>query len=485
MTSPAGTGATRAPTDAEPVTRRQRLWAAMLLAALLTVAFAAPGAWVRATEGNHTSGDEPHYLLTAVSLAEDGDLDVADETAAQRYRPFHEQTLRPQAAADPSGRRVVPHDPLLPALLALPWGLGGWLGAKLALASLAGALAALTLWTAVRRLGAHPGPATLTATVLCAAAPMAVYGTQVYPELPAAFAVLGGVAAAAGRSRPRTDIAVACAVIALPWLAVKYVPVAATLAVVHLVRRWRQGRRRTVTVTIAVLLAAGVVYAALHLVWYGGLTVYAAGRFFQQHGGQLSVVGTDPDYLDRSRRLLGLVVDDTFGLAAWQPAWLLAPGAAAWLLRRQPPGWALVAAPAVAGWGTATFVALTMHGWWFPGRQVVVILPLLALAIAGWASTSRTVTGGLAVLGAAGLLSTGWLLAEGLGGQLTLIVDFADTTSPPFRLLHLLLPDYLDVTERTWWLHGAWLAVTGMLAAVGWRAATAGRAPPGASLAHR
>ena len=33
----------------------------------------------------------------------------------------------------------------------------------------------------------------------------------------------------------------------------------------------------------------------------------------------------------------------------------------------------------------ATFVALTMQGWWFPGRQLVVVLPAAVLAIAWWA----------------------------------------------------------------------------------------------------
>lgn len=481
MTVEVAEHASRRPRPGEPGevgVATRRLWAAMLAIAVLTVAIAAPGAWVRATYGNHTSGDEPHYLLTAISLGEDGDLDIADQVAAQRYRPFHEQGLRAQAATGPAGRQIVPHDPLLPALLAGPWQLGGWLGAKLALAILAGALASLTLWTAVRRFEVPLSPATLTTAMLCASAPVVIYGTQVYPELPAALALVGGVAAAAGPERLRTNVGVAMAVIVLPWLAVKYVPVAATLGAVHLANQWRQGHRRTVLTLLAVLAAAGGIYLALHVAWYGGLTAYAAGEFFQEQGGQLSVVGTDPNYLARSRRLLGLLVDRDFGLAAWQPAWLLAPGAAGWLLRRRPAGWQLLAAPAAAGWLTATFVALTMHGWWFPGRQVVVILPLLTIAIGCWAATHRSVTVGVWVLGTAGLVTTGWLLADGLGGRLTLVVDFARTASPVFKLLRTGLPDYFDVTTQTWLLHTAWLVAVVALVAIGWHHAAAGRRRP-------
>ena len=117
------------------------------------------------------------------------------------------------------------------------------------------------------------------------------------------------------------------------------------------------------------------------------LDPYAAGDHFV--GGELSVVGTEPDYLGRSRQLLGLLVDRGFGLAAWQPAWLLAVPAVAALARRRPPGWGALALPLAAGWLVATFVALTMQGWWFAGRQVVVVLPLAALAVAWWTGRDR------------------------------------------------------------------------------------------------
>ena len=62
-------------------------------------------------------------------------------------------TLPVQTEVLDGGRQVSPHDPLLPLLLAAPMGLGGWLAAKLALAVLAGGVAALTVWVAVRRFG--------------------------------------------------------------------------------------------------------------------------------------------------------------------------------------------------------------------------------------------------------------------------------------------------------------------------------------------
>src|SRR3954471_22475710 len=126
---------------------------AVLVAVWLGVTlWCAAGIPVRATYGAQTTADEPQYLLTAISLFEDRDLDIADELAARRWTAFHEAELPEQTRPLPGGRRLSPHDPLLPLLLAVPAGLGGWIGAKLAMAGLAGLLAVVLLWTAVRRL---------------------------------------------------------------------------------------------------------------------------------------------------------------------------------------------------------------------------------------------------------------------------------------------------------------------------------------------
>ena len=82
-----------------------------------------------------------------------------------------------------------------------------------------------------------------------------------------------------------------------------------------------------------------------------------------------------------------------------------------------------------------------MQGWWWPGRQVVVVLPLAVLAVAWWAAVwapARVALGAGLVLGAATYL---WLLVEGLAGRLTLVVDFETTTAPVVRALRPLLPD--------------------------------------------
>jgi hypothetical protein len=139
----------------------------MAVVGALAFAAAAAGIVGPATHGTRTTADEPQYLLTAISLAEDRDLNIADELADGRWRPFHALPLPEQTEPLADGRRLSPHDPLLPLLLAGPVAAGGWAGAKLAMAAMAGLLAALALWTAVRRLGVPVA----TAALLSPAAP--------------------------------------------------------------------------------------------------------------------------------------------------------------------------------------------------------------------------------------------------------------------------------------------------------------------------
>jgi len=257
------------------------------------------------------------------------------------------------------------------------------------------------------------------------------------------------------------------AVLALPWLAVKYLPVAAVLAVALL---WRLRTRRRDAALVGVALVVGAsAYLLFHQAMYGGWTPYATGRTFT--GGEFTVVGRDPDYLGRTPRLLGLWVDRGFGIAAWQPAYLLAFPALGALLRRRPARWAVLLGVAASGWLVATFVALTMHGWWAPGRQVVVVLPAVVLVVAWWVGASRARLAWTAALGGVGVLTYLTLVIEASTGRLTMVVDFASTANPVYRAWRQVLPDYQVPTATTWVLHAGWLAVAGALAWWGWRSA--------------
>lgn len=453
--------------DPADVTGAGRLRAGLLLVFLVATSAGALGVGVRASAEGYAAVDEPQYLLSALSLFEDGDLDIADELAERRWLAFHAEGALPvQTELRPDGRQLSPHDPLLPLLLAVPMGLGGVVAAKLALAVLAGCTAAGTLWIAVRRLALPPTVAVPGVALLFGCSPLAVYGQQVYPELPSALAVLGAVAALTGPLDRRGSVLLVGAVVALPWLSVKYAPVAASLALLGLIRLGR--RRGPIAATAAALglAAAGAVYLLLHELIYGGWTVYSAGDHFQG-SGEFGVVGFDPDYPGRSIRLLGLLVDRDFGLAAWQPAWLLLVPAAAALAAVRPRHGLTLAVPLAAGWFTATFVALTMHGFWWPGRQLVVVLPLAGLVGLWWVARLPAAVRWLAAAAAAwGVAIYGVVLQAGWTGR-------ADWVGAPDDLsLHVPLawvfPDDRVLAGTDVALYGLWLALAAVAAVAAW-----------------
>ena len=480
----------------------------MFAVALWAFAMALPAIGARATYGARTTADEPQYLTTAISIAEDFDLDISDEIAERRFEPYHEISLNPQTVdLDGSGRRVSPHDPLLPALLALPMKAGGWAAAKAFLAAVGGITAAATVWLAVRRFSVPVGVAGIVVAAFFAAPPLTSYSTQVYPEMPAALCLVLGLAAVSGPLGARGRATAILSIVALPWLSVKYVPLAVVLAVALAARQWprRQWRpaaamlpgdgpppdgassrrrsagamlsgdgrplahassRRRLAADMLVLALSAAAYLAFHRSVYGGWTAYASGDHFVD--GELLVLGHEPQYLGRSRRLAGLIVDRGFGLAAWTPAYLLAVPAAAVLARRRPPGWLVALAAVAVGYATATWLALTMHGWWWPGRQVVAVLPIVVAAVAVLADRSKAVRWASVAGCAVGVFNWLWLTVEASTGRRTLIVDFEETANPVYQAWSALLPDHRHFDRGALALTVVWSALLAAAAVWAW-----------------
>ncbi|MGB3257737.1 MAG: hypothetical protein WBA72_07070 [Ornithinimicrobium sp.] len=492
------------PTRSVPVqaTRQRRhLIAAALVAGLVALTIAALGISVRAADVGAAAVDEPQYLLTATSLWEDDDLDISDERAQGRADAFYDGVLPVQTTVLEGGARISPHDPLLPLLLAPAVGIGGWVGAKVMLSVMAGVLAATVAWVLGSRWTVSPLLAGGVAAVAGSSAPLAVYGNQVYPELPAALVVVVAVAAivpargpgartapgvSTGWSSPRAVVLV-LAVTALPWLAVKYVLVAAALAGVALLRM-RATQPRMAGVVTGALILSGALWLGGHRLLYGGWTAYSTGDHFQA-SGEFGVVGFAPDYFGRSTRLVGLLVDRDYGLVAWQPAWLMVIAALGLLWgahrnHRTVPGHrpeatalscdlAVLTMPLLAGWFTAVFVALTMHGFWWPGRQLVVVLPLAAMLIALALShpdlpRRRVVVGVTGALAVGGIAVQAWVLFAGWGGDLTWVGAPNLQPPPPLDLLRAALPDYRELGLQSWSLHAVWVCVALALLLGGW-----------------
>ncbi|HAN07248.1 MAG TPA: hypothetical protein DCP89_01990, partial [Acidimicrobiaceae bacterium] len=192
-------------------------------------------------------------------------------------------------------------------------------------------------------------------------------------------------------------------------------------------------------------------------------------------GKEFHVVGEHWNPIGRTRRVVGLLIDRGFGLAAWAPAFLFAPAALVLTYARKHHDSFLVLCLISVGWANATWVALTMHGWWWPGRQVVVVLPLVVALIASLAERHAKLMKPILLASLYSIFSWFWLVLEASTGRRTLIFDFEQTSNPAFRIWRLLLPDHqrmnsLDIAITAIWLiailstgwltHRAWIAST-------------------------
>jgi hypothetical protein len=124
-----------------------------------------------------------------------------------------------------------------------------------------------------------------------------------------------------------------------------------------------------------------------------------------------------------------------------------------------------------------------MHGFWWPGRQVVVVLPLGVLAVSWWLGTlagraRRVVPTGAAVLGAASVAMYVRLVVAGRAGELQWVNAPDWTGGPVLTALRAVLPDYREDGATTWILHAVWAAALVALAVAAYRGTPPAEARP-------
>ena len=416
----------------------RRLW---LLCFVVVLAGAQLAVGMRASATASVTGDEPFYLLSTQSLLSDGDLELDDEYRNGEERRFWDGRvpLWKQMAPTADGRLLAPHDPGLSLLVLPAYWAGGLRGAQRFLAVL-WALAAACAAVLARRAGAPPWAAALGAVVVGLGTPGVVYASQVYPEGAAALLVaLALLVVSGGRPRP---LLLVVPLVALAWLGVKYVPLAVLVACAW-AWRFRAHSRSLVMAGGLATLAAG------HFLWwhvhtFGGLTPYASNVVWAGEG-TAAILGHHLSFADRSYRVYGLFLDARFGLFRWLPVAVVA----AWGLGRKT---ALHAAVLVTCVVMATFVSITIMGWWFPGRLLVAGFPALTVLVAlGAARVPRLA-----------LALSAWSLAVGAAlvwaartGAVHLAVD-------PFTLgfplpPKALFPDFRTFTWRQAALSSLWI----------------------------
>jgi hypothetical protein len=411
---------------------------AALFVVLLAVYAATIG--VRAFDGSDYGGDEPHYLLTAKSLVEDGNIDLTDEYRGRAYSEFYPRTLDPHGVLT-KGRLNEPHGIGFPLLIAPAYAVGGAKAVEVLLAAIAALAMALAYRLALRVV---PDPWALGATVAVGLSPpLIAYSTAVYPELPAAAALCGAALLALRvADRPSRPAAFVCfALIAvLPWLAPRYLLPGAVVALFAF-RALRRARRAVLAITALELVGfSAALYVGFNEGLYGGPTPYTA----ELAGRSAFEVDFPLGYLERSYRLVALLIDREFGLLRWAPVFALALFGTFVLWRERRSGIAralpglrghesaalLCALAVLAQLCAATFLTPTMFGFWFPARYLVAALPLAVPLVAlGLRRAPRTG----AVLALIAIAASVWLYVESRVGDAGLTAGRPDAPWGPLE----------------------------------------------------
>ena len=264
-------------------------------------------------------GDEPFHLAVMESLTADHDLDISDNLDLER-RPGNRTYL----LGDP-----LLHSPVLGFLLMPGYLVAGRSGALFLLA-LMGALLVALIARAGHRLGVPGRRLALLLLGLLVTYPLAVFATQIWPELPGALAVglMLGLA-----DHPRG-----------PWIGTASLVVAAAvktrLGLVTfppaLVLWWRRRGGARIAGLVVLAAAAGLALAV------GWLAMGHPFGFFRRLG---HLVPQDP--LIAARVVGGLLFDHAGGLALAAPLLLVAVASVGVLWRRGgarsvPRWWAAV-----------------------------------------------------------------------------------------------------------------------------------------------
>lgn len=355
--------------------RRAPEIAAVALAALLALSAVH-------TSVRHPDGDEPDYLVIAQSLLHDGDLRIENNHQRFDYAEYHDGVLPPSyLTRGRDGHIYSVHAPGLPVLLVPAMALLGYPGA-VATVILIAALGAALLWHLAHVLTDSAGSAWMAVAGTCGAATYALNGFVIFPDVPASVLLLIGIWALVEPTRLRRGslMLVALALVWLPFMHTRYVVLAAGVGAAIVVHRAWSSRARDLH---WFLVPAAVGAAA----WF---------TFFWVIYGTPSPAGPYGAYTQTAWRqippgLLGLLVDQQYGLLAAAPVLLVAGAAMRRLYGRHAPDRAAGAATALLVMCAIAYVLLvaSYRMWWgglsAPARFLAPVMLPLGLAVAvGW-----------------------------------------------------------------------------------------------------
>jgi hypothetical protein len=371
-------------------------WRACLVVFTVGIVLYGAAALALAPSGLFPGGDEPHYLIITQSLLKDRDLRIDNNHQQQDYASYYDSDLPPHTiAAGRDGGMYSVHPIGLPLLAAPAFAFGGYGGVVLLVIVLAAAAAALA-WTWVRRVTGSVSAATFSWSVTALSVPYLTNSGTIYPEIPAALAVMiaatvamrdtsvghsGGLPGAAPVRAWRSFL-LGLSTAVLPWLHAKYALLSAVLVAIGVWRVWRdrasapQSRGRQIAIAAVPYICSVAGWLTFHYVMWGSPWPSAP------YGG---AAGTQMSLRSLARGIPGLLADQEYGVLSYAPA--LGIGVVGlwsmWCAGGRGRGLAVELGLALAAlFGTVGAFQMWWGGTALPGRMIVSGLLLFTLPIA-------------------------------------------------------------------------------------------------------
>lgn len=327
-------------------------------------------------------GDEPHYLVITQSLLLDHDLKIENNHQRKDYRAYFGRDLRPDYLTRGTDGAIYSVHPVgMPILTAPAFALAGYWGVVVMLVLMA-ALAATLLWMRAREISDSPEAATFAWAAVALTTPFLFNSFTVYPEIPGALAVMVALTWRVESTATWLMVLRGVAIGALPWLSTKYVPMAAVVGIIVLLRSMRN-LRAVVALCVPVLILLGSWFAFFYAYWG---TFSPSAPYGTQENMALA-------YLAKGG--LGLLFDQEYGVVALAPVFVVAIAGLVLMLRSAGAA-RHRALEVVAVFGALLLTVGAFHVWWggtsAPGRPMASAVLLLGLPVAWAFARAREMT---------------------------------------------------------------------------------------------
>jgi hypothetical protein len=356
------------------------------------------------------TGDEPFYVMTALSIANDRDLNEINNYQQRDFDSFYPpdplpadwrgwpsfpRTLPPHMANSERAGLYSKHGLGVAVLIAVPYVIGGRV-ATLVLLNAVAALVAVNMVLLARRFGLGWLAAIALTVPLAFSNPLMSYAYLIFPEI---FAALAIIYAFRRCREPQNNAAqwfgVGLALATLPWLHARFVPALVALVALLFPGWWRErswGRR------LAGLLPPA--FSAVALFSYYLIIYHRPYPSAEDHAGF--------HYLpqDVINAAFGLFLDEQWGLLIYAPLYLLAGAGAITLWQRSRTEGEALLAVVLPYLAMIAFYLVWWGEWGPPARYLAPIVPLAIAPIAAWAvAVRRTVAiGAIALLALPGFM---------------------------------------------------------------------------------